>query len=50
MIKQNKVLNRNHIKELVKHLCALDNSWVQGAFRHTLTAALEALSMTREDP
>ena len=39
-----------NIKELAKHLCDLDYSWVQGAFRHTLTAALEALSMTKEDP
>ena len=38
------------MKELAKQLCALDYSWVRDAFRHTLTAALEALSMTREDP
>jgi len=40
-----------YVKELAKNLCApLDYSWVQSAFRHTLTAALEALCMTREDP
>jgi hypothetical protein len=38
-----------YVKELAKNLCALDYSWVQSAFRHTLTAALEALCMTRED-
>jgi len=38
------------VKELAKHLCALNYSWVRDAFRHTLTADLEALSMTREDP
>jgi len=37
------------VKELAKHLCALDYSWVRDAFRHTLTAALEALSMTPLD-
>jgi hypothetical protein len=26
----------------------LDYAWVQGAFRHTLAAALEALAMRRE--
>ena len=39
-----------YLKELDKHLSNLDYSWVQSAFRHTLTAALEALSMTKEDP
>ena len=39
-----------YVKELAKNLCALDYSWVRDAFRHTLTAALEALSMTKEDP
>jgi hypothetical protein len=38
------------VKELAKHLCALDYSWVRDTFRHTLTAALEALRMTKEDP
>jgi hypothetical protein len=37
------------VKELAKQLCALDYSWVRDAFRHTLTAALEALTMARED-
>jgi hypothetical protein len=38
-----------YIKELAKHLCALDYCLIKNAFRHTLTAALEALSMKRED-
>ncbi len=39
-----------YVKELTKNLCALDYSWVRGAFMHNLTAALEALCMTKEDP
>ena len=39
-----------YVKELAKNLCGLDYSWVRSAFRHTFTAALEALCMTREDP
>ena len=38
-----------YVKELAKHLCTLDYSWVRATFTHTLTAALEALCMTRED-
>jgi len=38
-----------YIKELAKHLCALDYKWVKKAFKHTLIAALEALSMKKED-
>ena len=38
-----------YIKELAKHLCALDYGWIRSAFRHTLTAALEALAMKKED-
>ena len=38
-----------YVKELAKHLCALDYNWVESAFRHTLTAALEALCMKKED-
>ena len=38
-----------YIKELAKHLCALDYKWVENAFRYTVTAAFEALSMQKED-
>jgi hypothetical protein len=38
-----------YIKELAKHLCSLDYNWVKNAFKHTLVAALEALSMKKED-
>jgi hypothetical protein len=39
-----------YIKELSKQLCGLDYSWVRHAFRPTLTAALEALTLTKEVP
>jgi hypothetical protein len=39
-----------YIKEVSRHLCALDFAWVSDVFKHALTAALEALSLTREDP
>ena len=38
-----------YIKELAKQLCVLDYGWVRSGFRHTLTAALEALAMKKED-
>ena len=38
-----------YIKELAKQLCSLDYAWVRSAFRYTLTAALEALAMKKED-
>ena len=43
-------LTETYVKELAKNLCTLDYSWVKYAFRHTITATLEALCMTREDP
>ncbi len=39
-----------YIKELARHLCALDYACVRGTFQHTLPAVLEALVMRREDP
>ncbi len=39
-----------YIKVLAKTLCSLDYRWVETAFRHTLTAALEALCLTKECP
>ena len=47
---QSRATTEIYIKELAKNLCGLYYPWVQGTFKHTLTAALEALSMTREDP
>jgi hypothetical protein len=40
----------SYIKEVSKTLCALDFSLVGTAFTHTLAAALEGLSLTREMP
>jgi tRNA threonylcarbamoyladenosine modification (KEOPS) complex Cgi121 subunit len=37
-----------YIKELALTICRLDYDWVVSAFRHTLTAALEALALKKE--
>jgi hypothetical protein len=44
----NRDYTRTYMKELALHLCRLDFSWVKGAFRNTLTAALNSLCLKRE--
>ena len=37
--------------KITRHILWMwDYAWVRGAFRHTLTAVLEALAMRRDDP
>ena len=38
-----------YIKEVSRLLCTLDYSWVGDVFKHVLTAALEALSLQKEE-
>jgi hypothetical protein len=39
-----------YIKEVSRHLCMIDYTWVGNVFKHVLTAALEALSLMKEEP